>query len=101
MHHVGARRRCRRSHGARAGAVDARGLLLGVLGAVDVGPARAVDHGVGARGLHGGADQGGMGEVEVAAGEGDHVVPGRLGGGHDVTSQHARGARDEKAHRRR
>ena len=48
----------------------------------------------------GGADGVGVGDVEVAAGERDDVVPRALGGGGDVPAQHARGAGDEKAHKR-
>ena len=54
------------------------------LGAVDVGPGRAVDDRVGRGVAHGGADGVGVGDVEVAAGEGDDVVAGALGGGDDV-----------------
>ena len=81
-------------------AVDQRRVGLVLLGAVDVGPGRAVDHGVGSRGPHGGADGIGIDDIEVAAGEPGDIVPGALGGGDDVPAQHARSARDEKAHRR-
>ena len=80
--------------------VDPRGVGLVLLGAVDVGPGGAVDHRVGSRGVDRGADGVGIGDVEVAAGERDDVVPGALSGGDDVTAQHARSPRDEKAHRR-
>ena len=83
---------------AGGGAVDPRRARLVGLGAVDVGPGGAVDHRVGPRGLEGGADGIGIGDVEVAAGECDDVVARALGGGDDVTAQHARGPRDEKAH---
>ena len=42
----------------------------------------------------------GIGDVEVAAGEGDDVVPAARGGRHDVLSQHPRGPGDQEAHRR-
>ena len=78
----------------------ARRVGLVLLGAVDVGPGGAVDDRVGSRGLDRRADGVGIGDIEVAAGERDDVVPGALGGGDDVPAQHARSARDEKAHRR-
>ena len=84
---------------APAPLMQRRALLVG-LGAVDVGPGGAVDHRVGTRGVDRGAHGAGIGDVEVAAGERDDVVPGALGRGDDVTAQHARCPRDEKAHRR-
>ena len=83
--------------GARA--VDPGRVGLVLLGAVDVGPGRAVDDGVGPRGRDGGADGVGIGDVEVAAGETGDLVPRALRGGDDITAQHARSAGDEKAHR--
>ena len=66
----------RRGGGQVSGArpVDQGRLLLVLLGTVDVGPGGAVDHRVGPRGLDRGADRGGVGDVEVAAREGDDVV---------------------------
>ena len=87
----------RRRDVAGAVAVDrGRRRLLG-LGAVDVGPGRAVDDRVGARVADRGADGLRVGDVEVGAGERDDVVRGAR---RRTTScaEHARGARDEKAH---
>ena len=92
------RRRGRNVSGA--GPVDQRRARLVALRAVDVGPGGAVDDRVGARGRDGGAHRGGIGDVEVAARERDDVVARALGGGDDVTAQHARSPRDEKAHGR-
>jgi hypothetical protein len=81
-------------------AIDARrGLFLG-LRAVDVGPPGAVHDRVGAGVGDGGADGVGVGDVELGAGERDHVVARALRGGDDGATQHPRCPCDEKAHGR-
>jgi hypothetical protein len=84
---------------ARGVAVDRGGGGLVGLGAVDVGPGRAVDHGVRGGGGDRRAHGGGVADVEVAAGERGDVVTRALGGGGHVMAQHARRTGHEQAHR--
>ena len=98
MHEQGAGLGRRGGDVARAVAVDGgrRGLLG--LGAVDVGPGRAVDHGVGPGVEHRRAHGGGVGDVEIRPGEGHDLVAGVVRSCHHVAAEHARGARHKEAH---
>jgi hypothetical protein len=84
---------------ARAVAVDARGGRFLGLGAVDVRPRGAVEDRLRRGRADRGGDRGGVGDVEVAAGERRDVVARGVGGGDDILPEHARGTGHEKAHR--
>ena len=65
-----------------------RRLLLGLLGAVDVGPGRAVDHGARALPRDHPLDPGRVRDVEVVVGQRDHLVTHVLGDPDDVLAEH-------------
>ncbi len=88
---VGAGRR----EDAYAGAVDGGGGFLGGLGAVHVGPGRAVDDDRGT--LDGGPDGCRVGDVEVGAAQARGFDAGVLQDGQDVLAEHSGGAGDEPA----
>src|SRR5262249_21749842 len=76
-------------------AVDARRLLLMLLGAVDVGPGGAIDHDLGAQLGHRLGERGAVGDVEVSVVEPADAVTARLPGADDVASEHAARTGDE------
>ena len=81
-----------------AGAVDRHRRLLGLLGAVDVGPGGAVDDDVGPLEVELLLDRGGVGDVQLGAAEADHVVAGVAGGEHHVAAEHPRRPCDQQLH---
>jgi hypothetical protein len=84
---------------AGAVAVDSGRGRLGRLGAVDVGPRRAVDDRARLGRRDDAAHVTGIGDVELGAGEGDDIVPQPGGGGGDSLPKHARASGDQQAHR--
>ena len=83
---------------ARPLAVDPRRLLLGLLGAVDVGPGGAIDDDVGTLALDLGADRRPVGDVELGVAIADHLVAGVARSEHHVATQHPGGAGYEQLH---
>jgi hypothetical protein len=83
---------------AGPGAVDGEGRLLGLLGAVDVGPGGAVDDHVGALEVELLLESGGVGDVELGAAEADHVVAGVAGSEHHVAPEHPRRPCNQQLH---
>jgi hypothetical protein len=83
-----------------AGAVDPRGLRLGGLRAVDVGPGGAVDHRIGARGADRPGDGRPVGDVQLGSGERHRLATSVLGGALYVETEHPARARDQDPHRR-
>ncbi len=79
-------------------AVDRQRRLLGLLGAVDVGPGGAVDHHVGPLELELGVNRRLVGDVEFGVAEADYVVAGVAGGEDDVAPEHSGRACDENLH---
>src|SRR4051794_41182345 len=86
-------------HVTRAGPVDRHGAVILGLGPVHVGPRGTVDDGVGPELGEGPLDVPGAGYVELAAGQRDRLVAGRLGRRGHVSAKHPRAARDQDPHR--
>src|SRR4029077_285729 len=84
---------------ARPGAVDREGLVLGLLGTVDVGPGGAVDDQVGPLAVDLPAHRVGIADVHPGPIEADHVMPGVGRGNDEVAAQHPAGTGDQDLHR--
>jgi hypothetical protein len=88
----------RRSDVAGAFAVDREGGLLGLLGAVDVGPGGAVDDDVGPLEVELALERAGVGDVELGPAVADDVVAGVAGGEHHVATEHPGRPSHEQLH---
>jgi hypothetical protein len=78
--------------------VDQRRVGLRLLGPVDVGPGRAVDHRAGALAGDDALDPGGVRDVEVVVRESDHLVAHVLGDPDDIVAEHPVRAGDQDPH---